>query len=374
MTTAAHKAFGHAVRKAAKPDDAQLAAINTYALEPQTADSVYVRTAWAGHNAIDRDGEVIDDTLLMDIARTLVGKGLHLRHPSGYDGDSGPGVGRIFAARVVEMTLDDARAALREPGLRFPPGVETARLLEASFFLPRSDKNAGLIGDMDAGVAGDVSLGFRHSQRSDINDEAGTKIAMRLHGPGEGYELSLVWLGAQPGARVHKAATGGAPIQDEDHNMDLQQQFDALQADHSAMKAQHATLTTKATTFDAIKAALGDSARLMDAPDALAAAVAAGQAHTKSLLADIVKYERLLDMTGDSDEDAANAAKQYDGFSTDKLTTLRDKLKTMATAGGTGDDMGSDPNAAKPAGDDAARAAKATEANPVTNPLLTKSA
>lgn len=209
-----------------------LAQINQYALEPQTRDSVYVRTAYAGHNAIDRDGDVIDAALLHDIARTLPGKGFHIRHPIGADGDSGPGVGRVFEAKVVEKSHDEARLELWEPNLRFPDSDQPALLLEVSFYIPRTDKNEHLITDMDAGVAGDVSLGFRHGQRTEIFDVNGNKVADRLNSPGEGYELSLVWLGAQPGARVHKAmgGTNVTPSYQEllDENTKLKRQVEVL--------------------------------------------------------------------------------------------------------------------------------------------------
>lgn len=378
---AVNKTLGCAVRKAAQPNDAQLAAINGYAVEAQTADSVYVRTAWAGHNAIDRDGEVIDDALLMDIARTLPGKGLFVRHPSGWDGDSGPGVGRIFESRVVEMTLDEARTALREPTLQWPPGVETARLLETSFYIPRTDKHAGLIGDMDAGVAGDVSLGFRPGDRADIADGAGNRIARRLLGPGEGYELSLVWLGAQPGARVHKAANGGAPNHDEDDDMsaELKQQLDQLQADHKTLRVDLDAANIKAGSFDAIKAACkaaGVDVVLLDKPDDLAAAIKAGHDYKASLLDDIVKADRLLGLCGDSDDDVAATRKEYAGMSVAKLKGLNERLQksVAATGAGTGDDLGSDPNPDKPGAQDQPDPSKATAADPIHNPMLQKSA
>lgn len=193
-------------KSAGSPSTEQLAAINTLALATLAAADVYVRTAYLAHNAIDRDGEVFDDAVLDDFARTLPGKGLFVRHPGGWDGDSGPGIGRWFAARVVSLPMDEARAALREPGLKFPASAQMAKLLEASFFIPRSAKNADMLVDLDAGVAGDVSIGFRAADRAGVQDASGNIVAQRILGPGEAMEGSLVWLGAQPGARVTKAA------------------------------------------------------------------------------------------------------------------------------------------------------------------------
>ena len=196
----------HLSGKAATPSADQLAAINRYAIEELAAADVYVRTMYLAHNAIDRDREVMDAALLDAFARTLPGKGLFVRHPTGFDGDSGPGEGRFFEARVQEMTIDAARALLNEPGLMWPPGETSARVLVASFYSIRTGENEALLAKIDAGVAGDVSIGFWASERSAILDANGTRIATRLQAPGEALEASLVWLGAQPGARIRKAA------------------------------------------------------------------------------------------------------------------------------------------------------------------------
>ena len=225
-------------KTAAIATDEDLAAINALALAEMTADDVYVRTAYLAHNGIDRDKEVFDDSLLEAFANSLPGKGLFIKHPMGYDGDSGPGIGRWFRAQVVDMSLDESRAVLKEPKLQFPPSTETAKLLEASFYIPRTEKNAGLLADIDAGIAGDLSIGFRTSDRAPITDGVSDDvIAYRLMAPGEAYEGSLVWLGAQPGARVHKAASLSNP--------DIPTSVDALQEENARLKKTIAHLIEK---------------------------------------------------------------------------------------------------------------------------------
>ncbi len=370
--SAVRKALCGVMRKGARPDDTQLAAINRLAVEPQTADSVYVRTAWAGHNAIDRDGEVIDDALLVDIGITLVGKGLHLRHPSGWDGDSGPGVGRVFDTRIVSMSLDDARTALREPELRFPPGAVEAHLLEASFFIPRTSKNADLLADIDAGVAGDVSLGFMPGPRAPVTDDAGTQIATRLQSPGEGYELSLVWLGAQPGARVHKAAKGGDHNHDEDHHMtvELQKQITDLQAANGTLQSKLDKALAAVSSLEAIRKAVGG---LADDPQALAKAVQAGNDYTAALVDDIVTAERHLKLTGDSDDEVAAAKAVYVDYPITKLKALCSRLDAMVPKSPT-DELGGEPNLGSQDGGVSTDKAKRTQSDPIHNPMLNKSA
>lgn len=212
-----------------KPSTVQLDAINTLAIEELSADQVYVRTFYLAHNAIDRDGEVLDPKLLKMLAATLPGKGLFIKHPMSWDGDSGPGEGRWFHARVLSMSQDEAREKLREPNLRFPPGEEKAYLLEASMYFAKIDGNEELRLKIDAGIVGDASIGFRHSGREAITDDDGDRVADRLMAPGEALEASLVWLGAQPGARAHKSKQRNPGNPPEDEPVDMKQLKEAAQ-------------------------------------------------------------------------------------------------------------------------------------------------
>jgi len=205
-----HKNYAARVaRKAStEPSAKELEAINAYTIAPLEAGDVYVMRAYLAHNAIDRDGEAFNQELLDDFARTLPGKGLFIRHPGGFDGDSGPGVGRWFAAKVVQMNQLEAKQLLGVPDLTWPPGVDNGQafVLEAAAYIPVAEKNAGLLADLRAGIASDVSIGFSASSRREITDGQGHPVAVELLGPGEALEGSLVWLGAQPGAATHKAA------------------------------------------------------------------------------------------------------------------------------------------------------------------------
>lgn len=192
------------------PTTDELATINAMAIAPLAADDVYVVRSYLAHNAIDRDQEAFDPSLLKDFANSLPGKGLFVSHP-GVDGGKGPGVGRFFAAKVLQVTKTKARQMLGQPNLHWPPDVpeDGALVLDTAAYMANTAGNADLITNLRFGVASDVSIGFRASSRSDIQDATGNVIGQRLHGPGEAYEGSLVWLGAQPGARTHKAASQG---------------------------------------------------------------------------------------------------------------------------------------------------------------------
>ena len=324
-------------KAAGEPSGDQLARINRYALAELSTEQVYVRTAYLAHNGIDRDREAFDSALLADFARTLPGKGLFVRHPGGWDGDSGPGVGRWFEAQVVRMSLDEARAALRQPGLRFPPGVEEAELLEASFYVPRTGKNADLIADVDAGVAADVSIGFSASRRSVIEQD-GAEIGWTIHGPGEALEGSLVWLGAQPGARVAKAAGG----RNEGDEMS-EEQMEALRKQLDEQKAELAEAKAAVASLAALRKALGDGdAALLDDPEALAKAVGEGKAYRDQVVDDLVAAKRVAGMLGDEDAQVEAAKQFYYKAPLAVLEAELDGLRKRALKSGQMD--GGDPN------------------------------
>lgn len=317
------------------PTPAQLAVINTYALEPLTAESAYVRTALIAHTGIDRDGELFADELLDALTETLPGKGLFVKHPSGYDGSSAPGAGRWFEARTLTLSHADARTALRSPSLRFAPDSTQAKILEASFFIPRMAANDALLTNINAGVAGDISVGFRASERQPLKDAAGNTLAQRLMGPGEALEASLVWLGAQPGARVTKDFD---PTQGD--SMDLQKQLDTLNAAHTTLKAQAEVNATKAAGFDALVAEIGDD--LIKSPDTLKRLVTEAKHFHATLVDDLVKCERLAGYLGDAPTDV-DAAKKY--MATMSAEMLSGRLAALSKKlNGAGQIPGSDPN------------------------------
>lgn len=351
MTGAVHKSLALGARKGAgSPNEQQLAAINALALVDLKAEDVYVREFFIAHNAIDRDGEVFDESLLDNFAATLPGKGMFVKHPQGWDGDTGPGEGRWFSARVERMPIESARALLQQPKLRFPPDRKEAAILVGAAFMRKTASNEDLRVKIDAGVAGDVSVGFGASGRADIPDpETGQVLAKRLLGPGEAFEASLVWLGAQPGARAFKNAS---PIPSQgDITMDtkdLEAQVKA--ANQRATDAETKAAEAKAATDFVAKtrAALGDEHKaLADDPAQLVALAIAGKAYRTSLIDDIVKVERTKGLIGDTDAAVKEARETFEALPVTKLAKLRDSYGKAFESGGAV--QGGDPNASKAA-------------------------
>lgn len=303
-----------------EPTAEQLAAIRTYTLREFPVSEIVVREFVLAHNGIDRDAEVFDEPLLADFARTLPGKGTFVRHPGGWDGDSGPPEGRVFAARVERMSFDEARTLLREPALQFPPDRAEASVLMASAYFVRTGGNADLLTQMDAGIASDVSIGFAAKRGADpIRDASGRELqARRWVSPGEALEMSIVWLGAQPGARAVKSAK----TEEETMTPEEKAAFDAAQQKAAAAEARAAELAKSAEQLDALRKSLGTDAALIDSPQSLASFINSGKSHRNALIDGIVAGERHAGITGDSEADVKSARELYESLPTDRLVAM----------------------------------------------------
>ncbi|MCD7096943.1 hypothetical protein [Stenotrophomonas sp. MMGLT7] len=325
------------IKSAGDPSAEQLAQIRQYTLADLPAEQLYVRTFALAHNAIDRDRECFDEALLADYARTLPGKGLFIKHPTSWDGDGGPGKGRWFAAQLDRMSLDEARTLLREPDLKFPPGAATAVVLMASAYLVRTAGNADLLAEIDAGVVGDVSIGSTVKDRERLVDEQGNELnAWRLTGPGEALEGSLVWLGAQPGARAVKGARrdNERDNEREESNVDIEKKLKDATDQVTDLTTKLAAAEPSHGIMQAARKALGDHAHLLDKPDELAASVKAAAAYREELVDKVVAAERQVGLCGDDDESVAAAKAIYMGDPLERLQARAKRADTALIKGG----------------------------------------
>jgi hypothetical protein len=323
------------------PDDSDLARIRSYTLRDFGADELYVRTFVVAHNAIDRDNECFDEGFLDTLARTLPGKGCFEKHPMSYDGDTGMPEGLWFNAYTERMPQSDARKVLRTPDLAFPPDRADAVLLMASMFMPVMDENKATRMKLDAGM-GFVSVGFSTDTRTPIRDSGGRELtATRLgaSGKGEALEASLVWLGAQPGARAVKSATQPS----KGNPMDLQIKLDAANTEITNLKAAASAAQAKAARLDEIETAFGDQKGLLANVPALLASVADAKSYREHLVDEVVTAQRVAGMIkADKPEDLAQLKTAYAGMPVAQLKTLADNLPSTK---GHARIPGSDPNA-----------------------------
>ena len=355
------------VKAATAPTDAQLAAIRQYTLRDFAADELMVRTFVLAHNAIDRDNECFDEPLLGDFARTIVGKGCYVCHPGGWNGDGGPAEGRVFGAELQRMSFDAARQMLREPNLQFPPDRTEAVLLTTDTFFVRTPDNQSLLAKLDGGVAGDISIGFHAAGPQQLNDADGRALtAERWTSPGEALEQSLVWLGAQQGARAVKT-TIRKTEQPEQETAMTPEQIKAMQDENASLKGAQQANAKAVQQIEAVRKALGDDAALIDAPEKLASAIADGRKFHKALVDDIVTLERHLKITGDTEEDVKAARELYDVMPIGKLETVRTALEARQSPAGRL--KGGDPNGTAPGAFQTSPNGKTVE-TPLENPAL----
>ena len=309
------KALALHIKAAGAADDATLVAIRQYTLRAFTPDELQIRDYALAHNCIDRDNEVFDEAVLDDFARTLPGKGVYIRHPTSWQGDGGPAEGRVFAATTQTMSLDELRTLLNEPDLQLPPDRTTAKLLTARAFFAKTPDNASLLIKQDAGIAGDVSIGFTAQGQSPIRDASGNELtARRWMAPAKAMEMSLVWLGAQPGARAIKSATSENPTE---------QTMSLTTEQITALQAKAAQGEKDAGALAALKAALGDAdAVLLGNPAALKALIADARAFKSALIADVIALERQLGICADTPEAKAAAEEFHADLPVAKLQAM----------------------------------------------------
>ena len=185
------------------PTQAELEQIRRYTRRDFVPEELYVFPAVLCDNQIDRDGERFSRDCLRELAELFVGVTGVFDHRASAEGQHA----RIFAARVVE-----------DPSRPTNCG-EPYTALRAEIYMPRNEKTAGLIAEIDAGIKKEVSVSCAVSRSvcSVCGEPAGTCSHQRGKRYGEipchvihcaatdAYEWSFVAVPAQPLAGVTKS-------------------------------------------------------------------------------------------------------------------------------------------------------------------------
>ena len=191
------------------PAEGELELINKHTVKPLEADEVYVFSVTLCDNEVDRDFERFDIPALNKLAELFVGKtGIFDHSASGKDQTA-----RIFSCRVIS-----------DPHQKNSVG-EPYTKLTARAYMPRSEKNAQLIAEIDAGIKKETSVGCAVGKSicsvcgKDMRTEGCPHIKGRTYSgktchrvlsePKDAYEWSFVAVPAQPAAGVTKSYSDG---------------------------------------------------------------------------------------------------------------------------------------------------------------------
>lgn len=192
-------------------NDAELRAINKYALEPLTEDQVFVFRAVLCDNEIDRQSERFTLKALEDLKKLFIGKTVIKDH----SWSANDQVARIYATDLV-MSEKTNKAG------------EPCAQLVAYCYMVKTASNADLIAEIKGGIKKEGSVGFRassvicsicgtdnaksycrHFPGKSYEKEGGPQQCIfTLAGVSDAYEFSLVAVPAQKAAGVRKSYTG----------------------------------------------------------------------------------------------------------------------------------------------------------------------
>lgn len=184
-----------------------LAKINRFALKDLTADEIFVFKAVAGDNHTDdRNFEPFSLRSIEDMAKVYPGKPLMFDHSR--RGSQNAVVGKVFDAYTEEAGEINANG-------------EIVKRLILKMYVLRTDKNADLIKEIEAGIRSAVSTSTQPEKLicsicgvDNTKDYChhwpgvtynGKTCLMTIDGVKDAFELSFVYQGSQPRARTIKA-------------------------------------------------------------------------------------------------------------------------------------------------------------------------
>lgn len=204
-----HKAASLAPQEVSEDDIKQ---INTYAIEPLSAEDVYVFRATLCDTELDRQFEYFTPKALKDLQRLFLGKTVIKDHNHVTDNQ----VARIYATEIVET--EKTVKSTGEPYMQ----------LVAKCYMLRTESNADLIAEIKGGIKREGSVGFaassavcsicgtdnaksycRHWPGRTYDKENGKQLCtFKLDGCSDAYEFSFTPIPAQRAAGVTKSYTG----------------------------------------------------------------------------------------------------------------------------------------------------------------------
>jgi hypothetical protein len=191
--------------------EAELKAINKYALEPLTADQVFTFKAVLCDNEVDRTYERFNLKALQDLKKLFLGKTVIKDHSRRADNQ----VARIYSTELVQSE-------------KTTQAGELYTQLVAHCYMVKTAGNADLIAEIKGGIKKEGSVGCAvtsslcsicgtdnaktycpHWPGRSYEKEGGAQVCtFTLAGARDAYEFSLVAVPAQRAAGVSKSYTG----------------------------------------------------------------------------------------------------------------------------------------------------------------------
>jgi hypothetical protein len=191
--------------------EAELKAINKYALEPLTADQVFTFKAVLCDNELDRTFERFNLKALQDLKKLFLGKTVIKDHRRTADNQ----VARIYSTELVQSE-------------KATQSGELYTQLVAHCYMVKTAGNADLIAEIKGGIKKEGSVGCAvtssicsicgtdnaktycpHWPGRSYGKEGGNQVCtFTLSGARDAYEFSLVAVPAQRAAGVSKSYTG----------------------------------------------------------------------------------------------------------------------------------------------------------------------
>ena len=289
--------------------------INALTRRKFKAEELYTFPVVLCHNDIDRDYERFTDDALDKMAELFVGKAGIFDHNPTADNQSA----RIYDAEVIT-----------------DPEKETAwggvyKYLKGYAYMVRTDKNADLITEIDAGIKKEVSVSCSSARRTcsvcgaDVNSGCehvrgksydGQTCHTLLDDITDAYEWSFVAVPAQPGAGVtakNYKEKGGTTMEDF-KTITTKAAFDA-----AAQPLIDAAVTAKAAEFEGYISPADHQKALDDLAAEHKSSLLKAYKAKAALMAGLP--EELADrLTGDTEEDITKDAEQLAALTKSKGT------------------------------------------------------
>lgn len=239
--------------------EAELKAINKYALEPLTADQVFTFKAVLCDNELDRTHERFNLKALQDLKKLFLGKTVIKDHSRSADKQ----VARIYSTELVQS--DKATQS-----------GELYTQLVARCYMVKTASNADLIAEIKAGIKKEGSVGCAVTGsicsicgtdnaktycphwpgRTYEKDGGPTVCTFTLTGARDAYEFSLVAVPAQRAAGVSKSYTGVTVYEAQSGQVNTQpgetpsNPTDSEKAAELALQAELAAIRAKNTYYN----------------------------------------------------------------------------------------------------------------------------